>query len=210
MENFPGTDLSMAHIDDSKDVVSPIKTRALVLALFIASIVMVSAADLFFGLGLRRYGIYPRDFGGLTGLLFAPWLHGSFWHLFANVGALAILGWFCLWPRISRFLLVTAGAMLGSGLVAWLFGGSRTVHLGASGIIFGYFGFLALRGWYERTFSALLVSLGVTFFYGGMVMGVLPVQQGISWQCHLGGFLSGIALARSFRTSSAERSSARH
>ncbi|OQA34130.1 MAG: Rhomboid family protein [Betaproteobacteria bacterium ADurb.Bin341] len=195
----------MADIDDSQDIISPIKARALVLALFMGTIVMVSTMDLLLGLGLRRYGVQPREVVGLSGLVFAPWVHGSFAHLFANVGALAVLGWFCLWPRISRFVLVTAGAMLGAGLLAWLFGGSRTVHLGASGIIFGYFGFLALRGWYERTVPALLVSSVTIFLYGGMIFGVLPSQPAVSWQSHLGGFLAGALMARLLKTSSTEK-----
>ncbi len=195
----------MADIDDSGDIISPVKTRGWVLALFIGSIVMVSAVDLLFDLGLRRYGIYPRELRGLSGLLFAPWLHGSVAHLFANVGALAILGWFCLWPSICRFVLVTAGAMLGAGLLAWLFGGSQTVHFGASGIVFGYFGFLALRGWYERSVSSLLLSFAVIFFYGGMILGVLPSQHAVSWQSHLGGFIAGVLMARLLKTSSTEK-----
>lgn len=195
----------MADVDDSSDIVSPIKARAWVLVLFIGSIAMVSAVDLLFGLGLRRYGIFPRDLGGLTGVLWAPWLHGSFSHLLANIGALAILGWFCLWPGIYRFVLVTIAAMLGAGLLAWLFGGSQTVHFGASGIVFGYFGFLALRGWYERTVPAFLVSSGVIFLYGGMIFGVLPSQPAVSWQSHLGGFIAGMLMARVLKTSSIEK-----
>lgn len=195
----------MDRLADSGELVNSLKARALVLAVFVGGIFAVSAIDLFLSLGLRRYGIHPRDPGGWMGVLFAPWLHGSLSHLLANIGALAILGWFCLWPRISRFVLVTAGAMLGAGLVAWLLGGSRTVHIGASGIVFGYFGFLVLRGWYERTFSSILVSFGVIFFYGGMIFGVLPMQPGVSWQSHLGGFIAGVLMARLLKTASAEK-----
>lgn len=174
---------------------SPIKRRILVLTIFVGSIVLVSTLDLLFAFGWRRFGVFPRDFGRWQGIFLAPWLHGSFSHLFANIGALTVLGWFCLWPHISRFLLVTLAAILGAGLAAWLLGGQQTVHIGASGVVFGYFGFLAVRGWYERTFAAIAVSLGVLFFYGGMVLGVLPGESGISWQSHFGGFVAGVVLA---------------
>ncbi|MBS1197567.1 MAG: rhomboid family intrarane serine protease [Proteobacteria bacterium] len=189
--------------DQSKEG-SPIKLRVLVLAFFVASIALMSTVDLVFSLGWRRFGVFPRDFGHLEGVIMAPWLHGSFSHLFANIGALVVLGWFCLWPRISGFLLVTLAAIFGAGLAAWLLGGRQTVHIGASGVVFGYFGFLVLRGWYERTFSAIAVSFGVLFFYGGMVFGVLPGEAGISWQSHFGGFVAGIVMARLLRTTSAE------
>ena len=187
---------------------SPIKLRVLVLTFFVASIVLISTFDLVFSLGWRRFGVFPRDLGRLEGVFLAPWLHGSFSHLFANIGALVVLGWFCLWPRISRFLLVTLAAIFGAGLAAWLLGGQQTVHIGASGVVFGYFGFLSLRGWYERTFSAIAVSFGVLLFYGGMALGVLPGEAGISWQSHLGGFVAGIVMARWLKTASAQNRSA--
>lgn len=176
-----------------------IKARVVVLGIFIGSILLVSTLDLLCGLGLQNSGVHPRDPRSLSGILFAPWLHASFGHLFSNIGALSVLGWFCLWPRIARFIAVTGTALLGSGLAAWLFGGSHTVHIGASGIVFGYFGFLIMRGWYERTFAAIAVSLGVVLFYGSLVFGVLPLEAGISWQSHLGGFIAGIVSARCFR-----------
>lgn len=173
------------------------------LALLIGSMILVSGLDLLLDMGWRRFGIFPGAVDALPGILFAPWLHGSFGHLFTNVSALLVLGWFCLWLQPGRFFLLTAVSILAAGGMAWLFGGRGTVHLGASGIVFGYFAFLAARGWYERTWTAILISLLVLFFYGGMVLGILPVQRGVSWQSHLGGFLAGIAVARFFKTASA-------
>lgn len=193
----------MDRLTDSAPESKPIVRRILVLALLIGSLALVTSLDLLLDLGWRRrYGIYPRDAGAWAGIFIAPWLHGSFGHLSANIGALTVLGWFCLWPRIQRFLLVTFFSILGSGLLAWLFGGRHTVHIGASGIVFGYFGYLLARGWYERTLSAIVVSLGILVIYSGMVWGILPGQAGISWQCHLGGFLAGLAVARFTKPSS--------
>ena len=87
--------------------------------------------------------------------------------------------------------------MLGAGLMSWLLGASSSVHIGASGVIFGYLGFLMLSGWFARSFGSILLSLAITALWGGLVFGVLPGQAGISWQAHLGGFLGGVLAARS-------------
>jgi membrane associated rhomboid family serine protease len=94
---------------------------------------------------------------------------------------------------------VTLFAMVGSGGAAWLLGAPGSVHIGASGVIFGYLGFLILAGWYERSVASIVLSLLVIVLWGGMVIGVLPGQPGISWQAHLGGFLGGVLAARMFR-----------
>jgi len=85
---------------------------------------------------------------------------------------------------------------LGSGLMAWLFGAPGTVHIGASGVIFGYLGFLMLTGWYTRSFFSILLSVVVTLVWGSLVLGMVPGAPGISWQAHVGGFLGGILAAR--------------
>jgi membrane associated rhomboid family serine protease len=94
-----------------------------------------------------------------------------------------------------HFALVTVMAMLLGGLGVWTFGATGSVHIGASGVIFGYLGFLLLSGFFERRFGAILVSLGVGVAYGGLVWGVLPSRPGISWEGHLFGFLAGILAA---------------
>ena len=92
-------------------------------------------------------------------------------------------------------------AALGAGLLAWTLGAPNSVHVGASGVIFGYLGFLLLSGWYSRSFMSIVMSLGVAALWGGTVMQVLPGAPGISWQGHLGGFIGGILAARKFRVS---------
>jgi len=93
-------------------------------------------------------------------------------------------------------LTVTLFSMLGAGLCAWTLGASGSVHIGASGVVFGYLGFLMLAGWYARSLGAIAMSVAVTALWGGVALGVLPGQPGISWQAHLGGFLGGILAAR--------------
>ena len=148
---------------------------------------------------LLSLGVVPRNLIGLRGILFAPFLHGSFAHLLANSIPFAIMGWFVMLRDSRHFVSVTAAAMLGSGLLAWLIGAPGSVHVGASGVIFGYLGFLLLSGWYARSVGSILLSLLVAFMFGGLVFGVFPGQVGISWQAHLGGFIGGVLAARSYR-----------
>ena len=102
--------------------------------------------------------------------------------------------------RDSRhFTSVTVAAMIGSGMTAWLFGAPGSVHIGASGVIFGYLGFLILSGWYVRSMASVLLSIFVTITWGGIIMGVIPGAAGISWQAHLGGFIRRIMTARAYR-----------
>lgn len=154
-------------------------------------------ANTILGGALNQFGIIPRTERGLWGILFAPFLHGSVAHLAANSVSLLILGWLTLaFAGQRRFWIVSAAAALGAGLTAWTLGAPGTVHIGASGVIFGYLGYLMLSGWFARRLMPVLVSLGVTVMWGGMVFGVLPGQVGISWQAHLGGFVGGVLAAR--------------
>lgn len=147
------------------------------------------------------YGIVPRSTDGLVGIAFAPFLHGSWAHLVLNSVSLLILAPLTMLRRRSDFWFVSLIGLLLSGLGTWLVGAAHSVHIGASGVIFAYLGFLMARGWFERSGPALLLSVLVTWFFGGMVWGVLPtVGDGISWEAHLFGFLGGIVAARLRRT----------
>jgi membrane associated rhomboid family serine protease len=152
------------------------------------------------GGALLSLGVIPRTAIGLRGILFAPFLHGSLAHIIANSIPFFMLGWLVMLRDPKHFLPVTLFAMIGSGLCAWLFGASGSVHIGASGVIFGYLGFLILSAWYVRSVTSVLLSLLVLVFWGGMIVGVVPGDAGISWQAHLGGFLGGVLAARKFRT----------
>ncbi|WP_240162858.1 rhomboid family intramembrane serine protease [Paraburkholderia sp. Cy-641] len=175
-----------------------LKTRAVLLALFVSSmwaVFFLSAALPF--LHLNEHGVVPRTFGGLQGILFAPWLHANLAHIAANTSGLLVLGWLCTWPDIAGFWRATLGAMLGAGLCAWLLGAPYSVHIGASGLVFGYAGYLVARGYYTRNLVSIVVALVVVSSYGlSMLFGVLPVYPGVSWQSHIGGALGGVLAAR--------------
>ncbi len=171
--------------------------EALALLFFVGLMWLVEIVNVaIFRGGLCNFGVRPRSLGGLAGIAFAPFLHGGFAHLSANTMPFLILGWLTMVRRIGDFFLVFFWAALGSGLGAWLFGAANSVHIGASGVIFGFLGFLLLRGWFERRLLSLLFSLAIGVLYGGMIWQVLPSQPGISWQSHLFGFLGGVFAAR--------------
>ncbi len=173
------------------------QTQASILGGLLLLIWVLEIIDfLLFQGALNRYGIRPRSLRGLSGIFLAPFLHGSFKHLAANTVPLVTLGWLVMLQDIHYFFVVTAVTVLVSGFGVWLFGASRSVHLGASGLIFGYLGFLLLYGYFERSLWTGMISLFVGLFYGGMIWGILPSRQGVSWQGHLFGFVGGILAAR--------------
>jgi membrane associated rhomboid family serine protease len=151
------------------------------------------------GGALMQYGVIPRTLTGLRGILFAPFLHANMQHLIANTIPFLAMGWLVMLRDARHFLPVTLFAMLGSGLMAWLLGAPGSVHIGASGVVFGYFGFLLLGGWYARSFMSITLSILVAVMWGGLVLGIAPGQVGISWQSHLGGFIAGVLAARRYK-----------
>ncbi len=171
--------------------------RISILAVVVIIIWVLEIVDSFILMqGLNGFGIRPREMGGLLGILFAPFLHGDFAHLASNTLPFAVLGWFTLLRSRLQFFMVSIISILVGGAGTWLIGGGNTVHLGLSSVVFGYLGFLLLRGFFERSWGAILLSILTGVLYGGLVFGVLPGQVGISWEGHLFGFVGGVLAAR--------------
>jgi membrane associated rhomboid family serine protease len=147
------------------------------------------------GRWMDMHGIQPRTLSGLWGILFAPVLHGSFAHLMANTIPFLVLGFLVMLRGLGTFVGVSLMVIVLGGLMVWLLAPGNSIHIGASGLIFGYIGYLLARGYFERNFSSLGIAALVALLYGGALWGVLPGQIGISWQGHLFGFLSGVATA---------------
>ncbi len=186
----------MAQKNRLQTIQGVFKIQVAVLGGFVSFLWFIEAVDqLFFRGALDRFGVWPRTAVGLWGILLAPLLHAGFGHLAANTVPFLVLGWFVMVRRLRDFFVVSVIVTLVSGLGIWLVAPSNTVHLGASGLIFGYFGFLLLRGYFERSFSSIVWSMVVLVLYGGMIWGALPQQIGISWQSHLFGFIGGGAAA---------------
>lgn len=144
---------------------------------------------------LDGFGIQPRTLSSLPAVLAAPLLHAGFGHLLANTIPFIVLGWLVMWRRTSDLFVVGLASAIAAGLGVWLFGGANTIHLGISGVIFGLLGYLLARGYYERRALSISLALVALFLYGGMLWGVLPLQQGVSWQGHLFGFVGGVVSA---------------
>lgn len=143
---------------------------------------------------LDRFGIRPRELGGLEGIVLAPFLHSGFSHLIANTVPFVVLGTVIALGGPRRFLTVTGIAALVSGVGTWLTGQSHSIHLGASGVVFGYLAYLVTRGWFAKKLSYLLGGVVVLAVYGGALWGLLP-SPGISWQGHLFGAVGGVVAA---------------
>ena len=178
-------------------ITGELKIQALILGAFVGIFWVLEILDQFvLGGALDQFGIKPRNATSLVGIFFAPFLHGNFPHLMANTVPFVILGWFTMLQRTRDFFVVTGITMLVGGFGVWLFGQPNSVHIGSSILIFGYLGFLLLRGYFQRNIPSIIISLVVVVFYGGLVWGVLPGMPGISWQGHLFGFIGGVIAAR--------------
>ena len=148
------------------------------------------------GLG-RLLGIRPRQLWGLVGIVCAPFLHRDFSHLVANTVPFMVLGWLILLQSeiqgTSDFYAITLTVALIGGLGTWLFG-REAVHMGASGLVFGYIGYLLTGAYIGRTLITLALGLIVLLMYGNQLWGILPNkgENQISWEGHLFGFAGGI------------------
>jgi membrane associated rhomboid family serine protease len=168
---------------------------------FVPLLFLVQFLDNLTGNRLQRDGgIQPHAVQGLDGVVLAPFLHANFEHVTANSVPLILLGTFVLAAGTRQFLAATAFIAVVSGLGVWLIGDPRTVVVGASGVIFGYFGLLIVRGVVERSWWNIAVALLIALLYGWQLVGVLPVVDSrISWQDHLCGLVGGMVAAVLFR-----------
>ena len=145
-------------------------------------------------LGLERFGIRPRQLGALPGVLIAPLLHSGFAHLTANSLPLLVLGTGMLYLYPNSSLTVIPAVYLGPGVAVWLFA-RESVHIGASGLVYGLVSYVFLAGVIRRDRRAVAASLLVYFLYGTLAWGVLPITRGVSWETHLAAALIGLMLA---------------
>jgi membrane associated rhomboid family serine protease len=171
-----------------------------VLGLFVALMWVAEIVDTAAGHSLDQYGIEPRDDDGLVGIVAAPFLHAGFGHLAANTVPLVAMGVAIAFAGARRVLAVTAIVALVSGLGTWLIAPSGTVHIGASGVVFGYATYLLSRGVFNRDLLELAIGVLVAVLWGGALLGGLLPEEGISWQGHffgaVGGILTAAVLAR--------------
>ncbi len=163
--------------------------------LAIAAMWIVEAIDsVLLGDQLQRGGIHPREADGLDGILWAPFLHVDWGHVASNSVPLAVMGGLVAARGLRYWWRVTVTVLLVGGFFTWMLGGSGN-HVGASGVVFGYFGVLLGAAWFERKPAALGAALLAIFLYSGLVVGLVP-QPDLSWEGHLFGFLAGVVVAR--------------
>ena len=147
-----------------------------------------------FQVNLNTYGVYPRTFKGLRGVVFSHFIHGSISHLYNNTIPLAILlGALFYFYRNTAWRVLFLGAVI-TGLLTWIIA-RPSYHIGASGIIYLLASFIFFKGLRSRYFRLVALSLAVVFIYGGLLWYIFPVEGGISWEGHLAGFLTGLLMA---------------
>jgi membrane associated rhomboid family serine protease len=145
---------------------------------------------------LDEYGIRPRDADGLIGIVASPFLHAGFDHLISNTVPFVLLGFAIAFRGAARVLAVTAIVALVGGLGTWLVAPAHTLHIGASGVVFGYAAYLLSRGIFDRDLPELAIGVVVGAIWGtALLSGLLP-HEGISWQGHLFGAIGGVVAAR--------------
>lgn len=177
-----------------------LRGRVWALAVFVALLWAIQMINWITGYGLNfTFGLIPRRIDGLDGVVAMPLLHGSFSHLVANTLPLLVMGALLVMNTTRALWAVNAVVVgLGGGLV-WLLG-NPGVHVGASGLVFGWFGFLVARGFVDRSAVTVAVAFAIAALYGSILWGVLPGQPGVSWEAHLFGMIAGIAAALLIRS----------
>lgn len=171
----------------------PFRPVAAVLAV-LAVMWAVEVIDLLPSTDLDQWGVRPRSLDGLVGIAAAPFLHSGFAHLIANTIPFVVLGGAIALGSVSRFFRVSLIVAVISGLGTWLVASPGTVHIGASGLVFGYLTYLVTRGFFAGRLLWILGGLVALVFYGGILWGLLP-RPGVSWSGHVFGAIGGIVAA---------------
>lgn len=144
---------------------------------------------------LNQWGIVPRSTSHLSGILFSPFLHGSWAHLFSNFIPFIILGGLIGRQSRPHFWKLFFLFIISTGLSVWLLARGNSVHIGMSGVIYAFWGYLIVYGFLRRDFINIMISLLTIIFYGGLIFGVLPTSVGISFESHLMGAILGALTA---------------
>jgi membrane associated rhomboid family serine protease len=171
-----------------------IKRSFTIVLSFIAFLWLIKITESLMGANLFNYGIYPGQLSGLSGIILAPLIHGSFTHLVTNTAPLLILGTALLYGYPKSAKIVVPAVYIGTGLAVWLF--ARPVyHIGSSGLTFGFMFFVFTIGVIRWDRRAIALSMIVFFLYGGMIWGIFPNNADVSYESHLFGGLIGFLLA---------------
>jgi membrane associated rhomboid family serine protease len=167
--------------------------------LFVLLILCIHYCAVVYSFSLIQFGIIPRNFHGLTGILFAPLIHSSWEHVLSNVSSLIITLYilFTVFKTVSHIVLVTGYIV--PGIITWFIGRSA-IHIGASGVVYCFLFFMVCRGVYTKKRQLLAVSAVIIVLNSGFIWGILPHNNSISWEYHIGGAVTGCFLAFLFRS----------
>jgi membrane associated rhomboid family serine protease len=189
-------------VEDDGSLASPLGRAAALNVGFLAILWIVELINVATSNGLTQAaGIEARDFGSLVNILTAPFVHGNIDHLMGNALPLFSLGLIAAIPSPKRFLLMTLVVIVVGGLGIWLSSPAGTVTIGASGVVFGYFSYLLLRGLVDRRPADVLVSIGIGIAYGSFMWSAVGIgATGVSWQGHVSGLIGGVVAALVVRT----------
>mgnify|MGYP001941447761 CR=1 FL=1 len=158
---------------------------------FLATIWIVFILELVFP-WLQAFGIHPLDVSSLPFIFTSPLLHANFEHIISNSIPGAIFAFLVGYSGKRVFWEVTTFVVIIGGLGTWLFGGVGTNHIGASGLVYGWLAYLIVRGFFNRSIGQIITGVVLGFFYSGLIFGLLPGTEGVSWQAHLFGAIGGI------------------
>ncbi|MEU3721690.1 rhomboid family intramembrane serine protease [Streptomyces sp. NPDC031705] len=176
------------------------KAAAQLMLGWVALLWAIEAVDYATGHSLDQYGIRPRDTEHLVGIVACPFLHFGFDHVASNSIPLLVFGFIAALSGIRRFLAVSGLIILADGIGSWLVAPPNTIGAGASGLVFGLFGYVVVRGFVERKPLNVAVGLVVAGVWGGTIFtGILPTDSGIAWYAHLIGLAAGVATAVYYR-----------
>ncbi|WP_367605611.1 rhomboid family intramembrane serine protease [Legionella sp. W05-934-2] len=159
---------------------------------FVTSILWISfLLNQVLGNWLFRFGIFPRHIRGLPGVFFAPFIHADFNHLFFNTIPFIVLANFIMIQGVSLFYNISIFIIIVSGLITWVIG-KRGIHIGASGLITGYWAYLLADGFQNPSLTTVIVALIVVYYFAGIFFGLFPSKKGVSWEGHLSGAIAGV------------------
>jgi len=166
--------------------------------LFLFLILIIELAKYLSNNSFVQFGILPREISGLMGILTAPLIHSNIEHLFSNAVPLVVLGTsiYYFYPESAKIAIPII--YLSTNILVWLFA-RESYHIGASGIVYGLASFLFFSGIIKKDKRAITLTLLTSFLYGGLVIGIFPTKEGVSWESHLYGFLTGLILAILYR-----------
>ena len=176
------------------EILNVLKVNMVLIFFIVAGIWALHCCNFLLGYRLNVLGIYPRSWHGLIGIVFSPFLHGNFGHLFLNTIPLLLLADFVSLDGWPIFYQVSLSIILLSGFAVWLLG-RRAIHIGASSLIMGYWGYLLMNVAHQGTLAAVLLALLSLYYFSGLMLNLVSFKKGTSWEGHIFGFLAGLLTA---------------